>query len=121
MPSKTPQDHKPKTATTKPKAKPKTAPEFEPFAGETRTVEVQGLTLTITPDVFDDFELLDGIRRVDSGEPGAALLMPELLRAMVGDQYREVLDHLRGANGRVALRPAAEFLGNLMRAYDPNS
>ncbi len=117
MPSKTPQDHKTKKATPKPK----TAPEFEPFAGETRTVEVQGLTLTITPDVFDDFELLDGIRRVDSGEPGAALLMPELLRAMVGDQYREVLDRLRGANGRVALRPAAEFLGNLMRAYDPNS
>ena len=118
MPSKTPQDHKTKKATPKPK----TAPEFEPFAGETRTVEVQGLTLTITPDVFDDFELLDGIRRVDSGEPGAALLMPELLRAMVGDQYREVLDHLRDPDtGRVRLESGAQFIGDLMAAYDPNS
>ena len=71
--------------------------------------------------MFDDFELLDGIRRIDSGEPGAALLMPDLLRAMVGDQYRQVLDHLRSDNGRVRLQPASEFIGDLMRAYDPNS
>ena len=104
---KNPQDHKPKAAAKESSA---------------RTVEVQGLALTIDPDVFDDFELIDGIRRIDSGEPGSALLMPELMRAMVGaNQYRQVLDHLRGDNGRVGLKAGAKFLADLMRAYDPNS
>ena len=107
---KNPQDHKPKAAKAV-------------SVAETRTVEVQGLALDITLEVFDDFELLDKIHRVDTGEPGAALMMPEILRAMVGAaQYQQVLDHLRDPDtGRVRLESGAQFIADLMAAYDPNS
>lgn len=104
---KEPKDHRPKKAAATP---------------EERTVEVQGLTLTVTIAAFDDFELMGDLRKIDRGDDDSALLMPEVLKALVGpNQYKAVLDHLRRDNGRVGIEDGARFIGDLLRAYNPNS
>lgn len=107
MPTKAPQDHKPKAEKK----------------AEARTVEVQGLTLTIAEESLNDFELLDDLYVLDSGTPAAALRMPRVLRAFLGDeQHRAVLEHLRDKDThRVSIEAGAKFVGDLMGALDPNS
>lgn len=107
MPTKTPQDHLPKKTTTE---------------AVDRTVEVQGLTLTIAADSLNDFELLDDLAALDSGDANAALRMPRVLRGFVGaEQYRQVMDHLRDAETRrVSIDAGVEFIGDLIGALNPN-
>lgn len=104
MTTKTPQDHKAK-ATAK------------------RTIEVQGLTLTIDEAALDDFELLDDLRTLESGTSQAALVMPSVLRSFLGaDQFRTVMTHLRdGKTGRVGIEAGAMFVGDMLEALNPNS
>lgn len=82
-------------------------------------VEVQGLTLIIPREALDDFELLDDLNELDQNDNPARL--PSVLRRLVGDQWKTVMNHLRDEKtGRVPVEPAMEFLNELMDAADPN-
>lgn len=112
----TPPTAKKKPADRKPKKQAEAA-----LADDPRTITVQGIDLTINPEVFDDFELLGDIRRLDRGDTTSVMAMPAALEALLGaEQYRTVLNHLRGKNGRVTLESGADFIGDLFKAYDPN-
>lgn len=90
-------------------------PKKEPGAG--RTVDVQGLRLIIAEDALDDFELLDDLNLLDEGDANAALKLPRILRTFFGaDQYRTILDHLRGPAGRVSIEAGIGFVGDTMAA-----
>lgn len=110
--TKEPQDHLEKKPAAKAEAK--AAP---------REVEVQGVVLSIDPDVLDDFELLGDLAILDSGTSQAALTMPGVLRSFLGpEQYRTVLEHLRDPDtGRVSITAGATFVGDLLRGLSPNS
>ena len=101
--AKKPEDHKPK-ASEKP---------------EWIEVTVRGVDLRIDPDALDDFELMDDLNELEQNENPTRL--PSILRRLVGDQYREVMDALRGENGRVTVEAGSEFLGEVMEAVSPNS
>lgn len=101
--AKKPEDHKPK-ASEKPKW---------------IEVTVRGVDLKIDPDALDDFELMDDLNELEQNENPARL--PSILRRLVGDQYREVMDSLRGENGRVTVEAGAQFVGEVMEAVSPNS
>lgn len=86
--------------------------------GGTARVAVQGLTLDIDPAVFDDFELLEEMAAVADGD---ALRAVPLVRRVLGEDYRRVLDHLRTGTGRVPATAVVGFLTDLMGAVSPNS
>ena len=100
---------------------PRPAPvqDHRPKAGEVREVTVQGLRIQVDPDLFDDFEVLDQISRLESGDP---LPLPALLRKIAGDRFTSIMDHLRDpGTGRVPAQAGAGFVLELMRAAAPSS
>jgi hypothetical protein len=81
--------------------------------------EVKPITVTVVEDALDDFELLDDLRAVqDDNDPSR---FPSLIRRLLGDDYRDVMNELRGTNGRVSVAVGTEFVWELFRALNPNS
>lgn len=81
-------------------------------------VTVRGLTLSVDPDTFDDFELLEEIAAVADGD---ALRVVPLAKRVFGSDYARVLDHLRTQSGRVPATSVVAFLTDLMGKVSPNS
>lgn len=103
-----PQDHLPKTET----------PKVEKIEGG-RKVTISGITVTVSDDALDDFELLDDLRAVDVDKNTSRL--PALLRRIVGDGYEAVMDALRvQGNGRVRIEAGTTFIKDLFGALNPN-
>lgn len=86
-----------------------------------RKVTLDGVTVTVMDDALDDFELLDDLGELQRDKKQAARL-PRILRQLVGDDsYHEVMDGLRGDNGRVSVTKASEWIKKLFEAINPNS
>lgn len=102
--AKKPEDHKPK----------------DDEAPQDVTVTVKGVELTVPGDAMDDFELLDDLNELDQKKNPARL--PSVLKRLVGeDHWGEVMEALRGENGRVSVETGAEFVGEVLEAINPNS
>lgn len=117
---KKPQDHLPKIEKPKVETVEVTIGEGEEqrTAPAQRTT-VQGITVTVLDESLDDFELLDDLRAVDVDRNASRL--PALLRRLVGDDYRDIMDQLRDSqSGRVPIQKATEFIRGLMEALNPN-
>lgn len=82
-------------------------------------VVVRGLSLNVPADAKDDFELLDDLAAFQNEKDGSRL--PRILRKLVGDQFTEVMDSLRGENGRVSVKDGFDFVKELIGALNPNS
>lgn len=82
--------------------------------------EVTGekVTVFIHDDTLDDFELLDDLAELQNGK-GARL--PSVARRLFGDQHKNVMDALRGENGRVSVSAASQFINDVFEAINPNS
>lgn len=102
--AKKPEDHKSKA---------------EDAVPEELTVTVRGLELKVMSDALDDFELLDDLNELEQNDnPGR---LPSILRRLVGDQWKKVIEHLRGENGRVSVEDGSEFIGEVLEALNPSS
>lgn len=121
---KKPQDHQQK------KQKPidveiKLADPTEEEPERTRTVPgkqvtVEGIDVRVPDEALDDFEILDDIRGVQDSNDVSR--MPSLLRRLVGDDYRRILDELRDkTTGRVGAAKASEFVFAVFEALNPSS
>ena len=118
---KQPQDHLPKVE--KPKVE---SVEVEVGEGDgARTVPakrttIQGITVTVTDEALDDFELLDDLHAIDVDKNASRF--PSLLRRLIGDDYKAVMDGLRDkATGRVKVMSGTKFIRELLGALNPNS
>ena len=120
--AKAPQDHKAKAE--KPKVD---TVEIDVDNGDgttrkakARRVQLRGIVVTVPDEALDDFEVLDDIRAVQDEEDASRL--PSLLRRLVGnDDYRRVMDALRGPTGRVSVEDGSTFVLELFGALRPNS
>lgn len=83
-----------------------------------RTITVAGVQLTVDPTVLDDFELLESLAEIQRGD---VLVLPKVFRAVAGDKAQELLDALRGENGRVTATAATEVLVQIMRELNPKA
>ncbi|MCL1838655.1 MAG: hypothetical protein FWG47_04990 [Propionibacteriaceae bacterium] len=93
-----------------------------PVAPSSLQVQVQGMTLTVDGESLNDIELFDMLNQFGGNEATGLMLVPKLIRAFVGDeQYPQVMDRLRGTNGRVGFDAAERFLMELLQAINPNS
>lgn len=101
-------------ATTKPADR---KPKVETVDGES-TVTIKGVTVTVEKDALDDFELLDDLAKMQDGD-GARIA--SVAHRLFGDEFKTVMDGLRGENGRVSVETASEFISELLAAISPNS
>ncbi len=90
----------------------------KPKAAKDLSVSVDGVSVTVSPDALDDFELLDDLSGLQDGN---AAKLPSILRRLAGDDYKRILDELRGDAGRVSVKRATEFIGDLIQEISPNS
>ena len=118
---KQPQDHLAKVE----KAKVETVEVTVGEGDDARTIPakrtiIQGITVTIPDEALDDFELLDDLRAIDVDRNASRF--PSLLRRLVGDDYRVVIDSLRDTvTGRVPVASGSKFVTELLGALNPNS
>ena len=85
----------------------------------TKTVEIDGLEITVDPAVFQDYELREALADVDNGDP--TNLVRPFRMVFKGDAYQAVKDHLRDADGRVNVKDMTAFLLKAVKAVAPNS
>ena len=105
---KQPEDRKPKK------------PSIEQIDGA-RKVTVRGVTVTVLDEALDDFELVEDLAKIQFDEKQRGLL-PGVLRRLVGDdEFKTVMDSLRGPNGRVRVQAGVDFIQDLFQALNPNS
>lgn len=85
-----------------------------------KQVTVDGIDVRVPDEALDDFELLDDIRGVQDSNDVSR--MPSLLRRLVGDDYRRILDEMRDkSTGRVPAGKASEFVFAVFQALNPSS
>lgn len=85
-----------------------------------RTVEVRGLSISVSGEVLDDFELLDDLDALDQGN---GTRLPSVLRRLIGkENFGGAMDILRDPEtGRVSVESGAEFVSEVLKAVAPNS
>lgn len=83
-----------------------------------RAITVAGVQLTVDPTVFDDFELLESLAEIQRGD---VLALPAVFRAVAGDKAQDLLDAIRGENGRVTATAATETLVQIMSELAPKA
>lgn len=106
MAAKQPQDHK------TPKNQPK-------------TVEVMGVTLAVSPAIFDDLDMVEylyDLQTSQSGNSAGAFAIVPFLKKLCGPQYTAMKDALRDPDtGRVSIDKVSEFIAQLLEQVAPNS
>ena len=106
MAAKQPQDHK------TPKNQPK-------------TVEVMGVTLAVSPAIFDDLDMVEylyDLQTSQSGNDAGAFAIVPFLKKLCGPQYTAMKDALRDPDtGRVSIDKVSEFIAQLLEQVAPNS
>ena len=81
-------------------------------------VKIEGMRLTVLNEALDDFELLDDLAKMQDGESAR---LASVAHRLFGDDFKKVMDGLRGENGRVSLEAASGFISELLAALAPNS
>lgn len=70
--------------------------------GETST----GFEFSLGDDVMDDYELLEVLSSIDTGD---YTLVPKMVEMLLGKEQKESLkDHLRNKNGKVSVKGMME-------------
>lgn len=115
---KQPQDRKPK------QEKPKVV-ETTVRVGEREVdgwaVTMDGVTVHVPKEALDDFELLEELGQIQSSGKAAMGTLPSILRRIVGDEYKAVLDAFRDKEtGRVPVSPVTKFTVDIFKALNPN-
>ena len=110
---------KPKTSVPADARKPADRKPKKPAA---LTCTVRGLHLKVAPDALDDWELMEVIAAVDSGDQAATMQLPQIIKRLVGeDAYTALKDAVRDDSGRVRAEAMGEVVGELFTALAPNS
>ena len=72
----------------------------------------------VDPTIFDDFELLESLAEIQRGD---VLALPAVFRTVAGDKAQDLLDAIRGENGRVTATAATETLVQIMSELAPKA
>lgn len=87
-----------------------------------KQVTHRGVTVVVMDEALDDFELVDELSQVQFGSTADRGRLPIICRRLVGDEgYKQIMDGLRGPNGRVSVNDGFKFINELFGALNPNS
>ena len=89
-----------------------------------KTVEAMGVTLAVSPAIFDDLDMVEylyDLQHADENAEGSFSIVP-LLKKLTGTAYPKVKTALRDPEtGRVSMEAVGRFVTRLMKEADPNS
>lgn len=77
--------------------------------GETST----GFTYELPEDAFDDYELLEVLRKIDKGESGYIVDMIDMLFSK--EQITALKEHIRKEDGKVSARALMQEVGEIFQ------
>lgn len=77
--------------------------------GETST----GFAYELPEDAFDDYELLEVLRKIDKGESGYIVDMIDMLFSK--EQITALKEHIRKENGKVSARALMQEVGEIFQ------
>lgn len=84
-------------------------------------VELHGVTVHVPKEALNDFELLDELGQMQSGEQRSVVSLPSMLRRLVGSEFRNVMTALKDPEtGRVPVKAGTEFIMSLFKAINTN-
>lgn len=87
-----------------------------------KTITSCGVRITLSPDVFDDWRIVEMIADMQDGDDTSPQLLVRFLRTLLGrDQYERAMSELEETDGRLPVERVTEFLTGLMAGIDPNS
>nr|DAR62861.1 MAG TPA: hypothetical protein [Caudoviricetes sp.] len=84
-----------------------------------KTVEIDGFSIDVDTNVFQDYEFLEALSEVTDGQPSSIVRPFRML--FTGDTYQAVKDHLRDEDGRVPVKAMSVFLSKVVKATVPKS
>ena len=83
------------------------------FKGKTST----GFEFSLGDDVMDDYELLEVLSSIDTGD---YTLVPKMVEMLLGKEQKESLkDHLRNKNGKVSVKGMMEEVMEIFKESTP--
>lgn len=90
-----------------------------------KTVEVMGVTLAVSPAIFDDLDMVEylyDLQAAQEGDGAGAFAIVPFLKKLCGPQYTAMKDALRDPDtGRVSIDKVSEFIAQLLEQVAPNS
>lgn len=90
-----------------------------------KTVEVMGVTLAVSPAIFDDLDMVEylyDLQTAQTGNGAGAFAIVPFLKKLCGDRYTAMKDALRDPDtGRVSIDKVSEFIAQLLEQVAPNS
>jgi hypothetical protein len=86
-------------------------------ADKPRVVTAQGVEVTIDPKIFDDYELVEESAQMQENPT----IIVAMLHKILGSQYEQVKEALRGDDGIVSVEAMAIFFAEVMQKAAPNS
>lgn len=90
-----------------------------------KTVEVMGVTLAVSPAIFDDLDMVEylyDLQNAQEGDGSGAFAIVPFLKKLCGDQYTAMKDALRDPDtGRVSIDKVSDFIAQLLEQVAPNS
>lgn len=87
-----------------------------------KTITSCGVKVTLRPDVFDDWRVVEMIADMQDGDNASPQLLVRFLRTILGrDQYDRIMRELEEEDGRLPVSRITDFLSELMAGIDPNS
>lgn len=94
-----------------------------PNTGKPKKVTINGVTVTIDPNIFDDLDILEDLYAIQNpeDEAGTFRIVP-FLRKLCGDSYKDMKEALRDEKtGRVSMERVSAFIEELLEKVAPNS
>ena len=81
-------------------------------------VTVDGLTIEVDPTTFQsDWEVIEALAAMEDGSASPAAMM-RVTRAVLGDAYDEVKNHVRDADGKVSADAMGAFLQDVFEVLN---
>lgn len=82
------------------------------ITGKTRS----GFEFELDDEVLDDYELLEILHKLDSGEYG---LVTEMVGKLLGEEQKDLLkEHVRGEDGKVSAKRMMDEVAEIFQAND---
>lgn len=88
---------------------------------DTKHVTIMGITLTISPELFDDLDVMEQLYDLTNQEDPNPFSFVPFLKKLCGDAYLKVKKALRQDDGRIPMEKVADFVAQLMNQAAPNS
>lgn len=90
----------------------------EANGGGTVEVTVQGLTIEVDPTAVNgDWEVVEALAALEEGNVSPTAMV-RITKAVLGDAFDDVKEHLRGEDGRISADAMGEFLMEVFKVLN---